>query len=83
MKVKEKVGLIWDLSEDELRSVYPLPASAKDPAPTREGAPFDRLPPDLRAMRLWLDVRVWEKWIRPRRVPNPSCRGGRNSSASS
>ena len=62
MKVKEKVGLIWDLSEDELRSVYPLPASAKEPAPTREGEPFDRLPPDLRAMRLWLDVRVWEKW---------------------
>jgi len=62
MKVKEKVGLIWDLSEDELRSRYPLPASAKGPAPTQEGEPFDRLPQDLRAMRLWLDVRIWEKW---------------------
>ena len=62
MKVRDKVGLIWDLSEDELRSVYPLPASAKEPAPTHEGEPFDRLPPDLRAMRLWLDVRIWEKW---------------------
>jgi pimeloyl-ACP methyl ester carboxylesterase len=62
MDVKGKVGLIWDLSEDELRSAYPLPASAKEPAPTREGEPFDRLTPELQAMRLWLDVRLWQKW---------------------
>src|SRR6266853_5723495 len=29
MQVKDKVGLLWDLSEDDLRSAYPLPASAK------------------------------------------------------
>ncbi|OGG52264.1 MAG: hypothetical protein A3F84_09110 [Candidatus Handelsmanbacteria bacterium RIFCSPLOWO2_12_FULL_64_10] len=62
MNVKGKVGLIWELSEDELRSAYPLPPSVKGPAPTREGEPFDRLPPDLQAVRLWLDVRLWEKW---------------------
>lgn len=63
MQVKGgKGGLLWDLSEDELRSAYPLPASSKGPAPTREGEPFDRLPPDLQAMRLWLDGRLWEKW---------------------
>ena len=54
--------LIWNLSEEQLRSAFPLPASAKGPAPTTEGEPFDRLPPDLRSMRLWLDVRLWEKW---------------------
>jgi pimeloyl-ACP methyl ester carboxylesterase len=60
--VKGKTGLIWDFSEDELRSAFPLPPSAtKGPAPTREGDPFDRLPPDLQKVRLWLDVRLWEK----------------------
>jgi len=29
--VKGKTGLIWDLSEEELRSGYPLPASLKKP----------------------------------------------------
>lgn len=31
------------------------------PMPTREDDPFDRLPPDLQKVRLWLDVRLWEK----------------------
>jgi pimeloyl-ACP methyl ester carboxylesterase len=62
LKVKDKVDLLWKLSEDEIRSVYPLPASAKGPAPTKEDDPFDRLPADLKAMRLWLDVRSWEAW---------------------
>ncbi|MGO9275796.1 MAG: alpha/beta fold hydrolase [Terriglobia bacterium] len=62
LSVKGKVGLIWDLTEDEVRSAYPLPPSVKKgPAPTREGEPFDRLPPDLQAVRLWLDVRLWER----------------------
>jgi pimeloyl-ACP methyl ester carboxylesterase len=56
-----KGGLIWDLSEEELRSGYPLPAANRPPRPTREGEPFDRLPPDLQAIRLWLDIRFWEK----------------------
>jgi pimeloyl-ACP methyl ester carboxylesterase len=63
MAVKGKVGLIWDLTEDELRSAYPLPPSVtKGPKPTLEGEPFDRLSPQLQATRLWLDVRLWEKW---------------------
>lgn len=61
--VKEKGGLIWELTEDEIRSGFPLPASVtKGPAPTREGEPFDRLPPKLQATRLWLDTQLWEKW---------------------
>ena len=63
MQLKDGKGdLIWNLSDDELRSAFPLPASSKGPTPTHEGQPFDRLPADLRAMRLWLDVRLWEKW---------------------
>jgi pimeloyl-ACP methyl ester carboxylesterase len=62
LSVKGKGGLIWDLTEDEIQSAYPLPASAKGPAPTREGSPFDRLSPELQAVRLWLDVRNWELW---------------------
>jgi pimeloyl-ACP methyl ester carboxylesterase len=61
-KVKDKVGLIWELTEAEIRSAYPLPPSAtKGPAPTREGDPFDKLPPDLQRVRLWLDVRRWQE----------------------
>ena len=55
--LKGKSGLIWDLTEDELRSAYPLPPSVqKGPAPTREGEPFDRLPRQLQSIRLWLMV---------------------------
>lgn len=62
MKVRDKTGLIWDLTEDELRSAYPLPASVKrGPRPTREDDPFDKLPGNLQSERLWLDVRLWEK----------------------
>jgi pimeloyl-ACP methyl ester carboxylesterase len=56
-----KGDLIWDLSEEEMRSGFPLPAGNRSPKPTREGEPFDRLPPDLQAIRLWLDVGLWEK----------------------
>ena len=60
--LKNKGDLIWKLSEEELRSAFPLPASVKrDPAPTREEAPFDRLPPELQKVRLWLDVKLCEK----------------------
>jgi pimeloyl-ACP methyl ester carboxylesterase len=60
--VKGKVGLLWDLSEDDLRSAFPLPASAKGAAPVQEEDPFDRLPAALQAVRLWLDVRQWEQY---------------------
>ena len=60
--VNGKGGLIWDMTEDEIRSTFPMPASAKGPAPTRENDPFDRLPPSLQAVRLWIDVKLWQKW---------------------
>ena len=60
MNVKGKSGLLWELTDDDIRSAYPLAASAKGSRPTREGEPFDRLPPDLQQVRLWLDVRHWE-----------------------
>src|ERR1043166_1502525 len=38
----------------------PLPPTVtKGPMPTREREPFDRLSPELQAIRLWLDVRLW------------------------
>jgi pimeloyl-ACP methyl ester carboxylesterase len=61
MNVKGRAGLLWDLSEDEVRSGFPLPTSAKGRKPTREGEPFDRLSPELQAVRLWLDIRLWER----------------------
>lgn len=54
-------GLIWELSEEQIRSTFPLAASAKGPAPTSESDPFDRLLSDLRPVRLWLDYRLWQK----------------------
>jgi len=53
-------GLLWDLSEDQIRSAFPLPRSLS-PAPTREGDPFDRLPLDLQAARLQFDIQLWER----------------------
>jgi pimeloyl-ACP methyl ester carboxylesterase len=68
--VPGKSGLIWDLSEDEIRSAYPLPPSVtKGPAPTRTTEPFDRLPPALQATRLWFDRRRWETWDRTKVGP--------------
>ena len=52
--------LLWRMSEDDIRSAYPLPASARLPFPMRVGQPFDRLPADLQPARLWLEVRLWE-----------------------
>lgn len=59
--LKDGGGLIWDLTEEEIRCAYPMPASARGPAPTRAETPFDRLPVELQAVRLWLSQRFWEK----------------------
>lgn len=68
--IKDKGALIWDFTEEELRSAYPLPPTVdKGPMPTREGTPFDRLPAELQTVRLWLDVRQWEKWDRAKVGP--------------
>lgn len=62
LKAKDKAGLIWDLTESDVRSAYPPPPSVKrGPKPTDEDDPFDKLPPNLRAERMWLDVRLWER----------------------
>jgi pimeloyl-ACP methyl ester carboxylesterase len=53
-------GLLWDLSEDQIRSAFPM-APPSGNAPTREGDPFDRLPADLQAVRLQLDIQQWER----------------------
>ncbi len=58
---KNKTDLLWHLTEDEIRSVYPFPPS-HNPAPAKVGEPFDRLPPNLQAMRLWLEMRLEKKW---------------------
>jgi pimeloyl-ACP methyl ester carboxylesterase len=58
--IKGGGDLLWRLSEDDIRSAYPLPASSRPPIPMRVGQPFDRLPADLQPLRLWLDVRLWE-----------------------
>jgi len=69
-QAKDKVGLIWELTEAEIRSGYSLPPSnTKGPAPTREDDPFDKLPPDLQKVRLWLDVRLWEESDPSKAVP--------------
>ncbi|HMH32351.1 MAG TPA: alpha/beta hydrolase, partial [Puia sp.] len=61
LATKNKTGLIWDLTEDEIRSVYPFPPS-DEPAPNKVVDPFDKLPRNLQGMRLWLTVRLWKKW---------------------
>lgn len=68
--VNGKPVLIWELSEDQIRSTFPLAASVKGPAPSSEDDPFDRLPPELRAVRLWLDYKLWQKWEPTRETPD-------------
>jgi pimeloyl-ACP methyl ester carboxylesterase len=69
MSVKGKVGLLWELSEDEIRSAYPFPSTMKGTAPTREGEPFDRLPAELQAVRLEFDKQIWEKFDPAKATP--------------
>jgi pimeloyl-ACP methyl ester carboxylesterase len=68
--VKGKPGLIWKLSEEQIRSTFPLAASDKGQAPTREDDPFDRLPSDLRAVRLGLDIKLWQNWEPTKEKPD-------------
>jgi pimeloyl-ACP methyl ester carboxylesterase len=68
--VNGKPGLIWALTEEQIRSTFPLAASDKGPAPTSEDDPFDRLPPDLRAVRLWLDIKLWQRWEPTKEKPD-------------
>jgi pimeloyl-ACP methyl ester carboxylesterase len=71
-QVKNKGGLIWELTEADIRSGFPLPSSAsKGLEPTREEDPFDKLPPDVQKVRLWLDVRVWKQSDPSKAIPEP------------
>lgn len=63
MVTKSGGDLLWKMSEDDLRSAFPLPDTAKGPRPARLGQPFDRLPTDLQAVRLWFDQRLWERFM--------------------
>jgi len=58
-------GLLWTLSENQIRSAFPLPPPP-GPAPSREDDPFDRLPTDLQAVRLQFDVQLYERFQRQR-----------------
>jgi pimeloyl-ACP methyl ester carboxylesterase len=53
-------GLLWNLSEDQIRSAFPLPPPPASP-PATEGEPFNRLPAAFQAARLHADVKLWEK----------------------
>jgi pimeloyl-ACP methyl ester carboxylesterase len=68
--VNGKPGLLWELTEEQIRSTFPLAASDKGPAPTSEEDPFDRLPPTLRSVRLWLDFKLWQKWEPAKETPD-------------
>lgn len=69
-KGKDKGGLLWELTESDIRSGFPLPPSAKGSRPTREDDPVNRLPQDLQRIRLWLDVRLWEKFDPAKTTPD-------------
>ena len=58
-------GLLWTLSENQIRSAFPLPPP-QGPPPSRESDPFDRLPADLQATRLQFDVQIYERFQRQR-----------------
>jgi pimeloyl-ACP methyl ester carboxylesterase len=63
LTVGSKTGLLWDLTEAEIQSGFPLPPAVKSSTPpVRESSPFDRLPPELQDVRLALDVQRWERW---------------------
>jgi pimeloyl-ACP methyl ester carboxylesterase len=60
---KNKVDLIWKLSEDEIKSAFPFPPSnAKREIPVKAPDPFDRLPEKEQAMWLWLNQQMLDKW---------------------
>ena len=77
LAIKGKTGLIWDLPDPEIRSVYPFPPSTeKRTIPTKVPEPFNRLPPHEQEMRLWLTERLMEKWDTSKAGPEStlSCR---------
>lgn len=68
--VNGKPGLIWELTEEQIRSTFPLAASDKGPVPTSEDDPFDRVLRNLRVVRLWLDIKLWQGWEPTKEKPD-------------
>jgi len=62
LKAKDKIDLLWNLTEEEVRSAYPLPASVKGSAPDKISEPFDQLPKNLQPTRVWLQMKKWKDW---------------------
>ena len=60
---KNHSGLIWNLSEEDIRSVFPFPPANTKTAPaTKLSEPFDRLPAKWQPVRLWLSNQLQQKW---------------------
>jgi pimeloyl-ACP methyl ester carboxylesterase len=55
-------GLLWEVTEDDVRGAFPSPAAANGPRPMGIGEPFNRLPAEVQPIRVWLDMRLWERW---------------------
>jgi len=62
LMTKSGGGLLWDLTEDDIRSAFPQPAAAKGARPTQVGQPHDRLPANLQPIRLSFDIWFWERF---------------------
>jgi pimeloyl-ACP methyl ester carboxylesterase len=63
LALPSKTDLLWNLTEDEIKSIYPIPPPEnKGNPPSEISDPFDRLPPRFQAMWLSLTVRLWENW---------------------
>jgi pimeloyl-ACP methyl ester carboxylesterase len=61
-KAKDTAGLIWDLTEEQIRSAYPLPAGSKGDPPNKIWGPFERLPKNRQAERVSLQMKDWNNW---------------------
>jgi len=84
MEVKGKVGLIWELSDDELRSVYPLSASAKEAGSDSRGASRSIGCRRTSGQSAFGSTFAFGRnGTLPRQVPNLSYRGGGSSSGNS
>jgi pimeloyl-ACP methyl ester carboxylesterase len=67
---KNKDDLIWSLTDEEIKSTYPLPPRENPiQLPTKIIAPFDRLPLELQPQRVWLTRLLYDKWNKS--IPDP------------
>ncbi len=62
LKSKDKIDLIWNLTEQEIKSAYPLPVSVKGYPPSKISEPFNRLPANMQPIRVWLQMKKWNEW---------------------